>query len=60
MGNGSAYDVSVGSDIFNRLIDVVPMGEPATRIAISMAVAAGITPESIKEAIAVSKEFSEE
>ncbi|MEE1324048.1 MAG: hypothetical protein U0K19_00300 [Bifidobacteriaceae bacterium] len=60
VGNGSAYDVSVGSDIFNQLIDVVPMGEPATRIAISMAVAADITPESIKEAIAVSKEFSAE
>lgn len=58
IGDHSPYDVLVGSDIFNYLIDVIPLGDAATRIAISMVLAAGITPESIKKAVSVSQEFS--
>ncbi|MBO6020870.1 MAG: hypothetical protein J6P10_01815 [Aeriscardovia sp.] len=44
-------------DVFNQLIDVVPMGKAAVRTAISMALSAGITTASIRKAISISEDF---
>lgn len=44
-------------DVFNQLIDVVPMGKASVRTAISMALSAGITTASIRKAVSISEEF---
>ena len=44
-------------NVFNQLIDVVPMGKAAVRTAISMALSAGITTASIRKAVSISEEF---